>query len=242
MNQVNLSAELLKSASTIVILTGAGMSTESGMKDFRSKNGLGSVISHGYSPEEILSRSFFYKHPDLFYNYVKEHLNTSGISPNKGHFILAEWETRKTIHIITQNIDLLHQQAGSSKVLPLHGTLDITTCTHCASKKSLKKVFYEGYHCECGGIFKPDIVLYDEEVSNMHSALSLLKEADLLLVLGTSLRVYPAARIPEVYQTSRKPMIIVNKDETPYAHDYHVIEIHESIGSTLAKINKLLKF
>lgn len=240
MNQLLRAAELLQNSNQTLILTGAGMSTESGLKDFRSKDGLGSRLYEGYYPEELLSRRFFYENTELFYKYIKDKLNVTGFSPNKGHLILSKWEKIMNLKIITQNIDMLHQKAGSENVLEIHGTLATCTCTNCRSKKPLRDVLNEGYICTCNGLYKPDIVLYDEEVSLIHKAFKMAEEADLLLVLGTSLKVYPAASIPEIFNHRRKEMIIINRDETPYAHDYNVIEIHEGIGNTLERIDKLM--
>lgn len=241
MDKLESASNLLKEAKNIVILTGAGMSTESGLKDFRSSDGLSSRSYEGYYPEEILSKRFFYSNTDLFYRYLKEKLNVIGISPNKGHLILASWEEKKNITIITQNIDSLHQKAGSKNVLEIHGTLATCRCTQCKIEKKLKDVLNEGYHCDCGGVFKPDVVLYDEEVSKINEAFSIASKGDLLLVLGTSLKVYPAASIPEVYGINKKGAIIINRDETPYAYDFNVIEINGGIGSTLEKLDQLLK-
>lgn len=241
MDKIKQITEHMQKAENILILTGAGMSTESGLKDFRSKDGLGNSAYEGYYPEEILSRDFFFKETALFYQYLKEKLNITGISPNKGHHILAEWEKLKDITIITQNIDSLHQKAGSTKVVEIHGTLALCTCTSCKAAKSLKEVFKEGYQCSCGGTYKPEIVLYDEEVTQIGEAFRLAKEADLLIVLGTSLKVYPAASIPSIYGASQKGLVIINRDETPYAHDFRVIEINEGIGVTLEKIDRQLK-
>lgn len=240
MNQIIKAAELLKKSNKILVLTGAGMSTESGLKDFRSKDGLGSILYEGYYPEELLSRRFFYHNPALFYQYLKEKLNVTGFSPNKGHLTLAKWENTLNMTIITQNIDMLHQKAGSKNVLELHGTLATATCTNCGVKKPLREIFKDGYDCPCGGIYKPDIVLYDEEVTMIHRAFAMAEEADLLLVLGTSLKVYPAASIPEVFGLRNKSMIIINRDATPYEHHYNVTEIHDGIGATLERINKLI--
>jgi len=241
MDKMNQAVELIKAAKNIVILTGAGMSTESGLKDFRSKDGLGSSGYEGFYPEEILSRDFFQRDPALFYRFLKEKLNATGISPNKGHLILAEWEKEKDITIITQNIDSLHQKAGSTSVMEIHGTLSTCTCTLCREKKSMKEVMQTGYACSCSGLYKPDIVLYDEEVTLIGEAFKVAEGAELLMVLGTSLKVYPAASIPQIYGVSHKGAVIINRDETPYAHDYKVVEINEGIGATLEKINALLK-
>ncbi len=241
MDKLQKAAELIHGSKNLIILTGAGMSTESGLKDFRSKDGLASSTYENYYPEEILSRGFFQTEPALFYKYLKEKLNVSGFSPNRGHKILAEWENHRKVTIITQNIDSFHQKAGSTNVIEVHGTLAHCTCTSCHQEKTLNQVLREGYLCECGGIYKPNIVLYDEEVTEISRAFNIAREGDLLMVLGTSLKVYPAAGIPEIYGISHKEAIIINKDETPYAHHYHVLEIHEAIGSTLFKINGYLK-
>jgi|GEM_PF-320304 len=241
MNELLKAARLLKSAKDILILTGAGMSTESGLKDFRSKDGLAQHTYEGYYPEEILSRDFFYAHTPLFYQYLKEKLNVSGYSPNKGHRLLAAWEKTLPLKIITQNIDGFHQLSGSTKVLEIHGTLTTTTCTQCGIQKPLKQVLKEDPSCLCGGLFKPDIVLYDEEVKDIQKAFNQAREADLLLVLGTSLKVYPAASIPDVFDLKKNPAIIINKEETAYAHHYKVLEIHQGIGTSLEHINSHLK-
>ncbi|MBR0575601.1 NAD-dependent deacylase [Proteiniclasticum sp. BAD-10] len=241
MDRYEKSADLLHGAKRITVLTGAGMSTESGLKDFRSKSGLSSSLYEGYAPEEILSRSFFRRNTDLFYSYLREHLDVTGITPNIGHKILAQWQGRKPHHIITQNIDSLHQAAGSHDVLEIHGTLTTATCTGCKKQKSLREVLDRGYSCDCGGVYKPDIVLYDEEVSQIYEAFRLAEESDLLVVLGTSLKVYPAASIPEAYGIRKKPAIIINRDPSPYAFGYNVVEINESIGETLRRIDEILK-
>lgn len=240
MNELLKAAKLMKNAQNILILTGAGMSTESGLKDFRSKDGLAQKTYEGYYPEEILSSEFFYTHTSLFYQYLREKLNIYGYSPNKGHRLLAAWEKTLPLKIITQNIDGFHQLAGTKNVLELHGTLTTATCTHCNAKKPLKQVLKEGPSCLCGGLLKPDIVLYDEEVHGIQEAFIQAREADLLLILGTSLKVYPAANIPEVFDINKNPAIIINKEPSPYAHHYKVLEIHQGIGGSLEKLNDFL--
>lgn len=239
MERYEKAAALIQDAKNIVVLTGAGMSTESGLKDFRSKDGLGSRDYEGYYPEEILSRGFFFENPDLFYRFLREKLHVAGYAPNKGHRILAEWEEKGNLAIITQNIDGFHQRAGSKKVLEIHGTLATAHCTGCRRTAQLKDVLKEGYRCACGGLLKPDVVLYDEEVHRIQEALLLASQADLLLILGTSLRVYPAAALPDAYGIREKPAIIINRDETPYARHYRVLEINEGIGAVLEKIQRL---
>lgn len=241
MDKLQYAAELISASKNLIVLTGAGMSTESGLKDFRSKDGLASGTYEGYYPEEILSRGFFYHNTALFYQYLKEKLNVSGYSPNKGHQILAEWEKKREMTIITQNIDSFHQKAGSTHVIEVHGTLAECTCLKCRMEKPLSLVLKEGYTCPCGGIYKPNIVLYDEEVTEISRAFSVARAGDLLMVLGTSLKVYPAASIPEIYGINHKRGIIINRDETLYSHHYNVTEINDGIGASLQKIDSFLK-
>ena len=240
MSNLNEAATLIKKARKILVLTGAGMSTESGLKDFRSKDGLYSNRFRGNSPEAILSAGFFRRDTRTFYDYVGEKLDVTGIEPNKGHRILAAWEDTMDLSIITQNIDGLHQKAGSEKVLEIHGTLASTTCTGCGEKKGLRDVLDHGYEHSCGGVFKPDVVLYDEAVDKIEVAFEMAEKADLLIILGTSLYVYPVASIPEVYGISSKKAIIVNKDQTRYSMHANALEFNESISATLEKLDHLI--
>ncbi|ETA82634.1 NAD-dependent protein deacylase [Youngiibacter fragilis] len=240
MSNLNEAARLIKKAGKILVLTGAGMSTESGLKDFRSKDGLYSNHYRGHSPETILSAGFFRRDTRTFYDYVGEKLNVTGIEPNKGHRILASWEDTMDLSVITQNIDGLHQKAGSKRVLEIHGTLATTTCTRCGERRLLEEVLDDGYEHSCGGVFKPDVVLYDEAVDKIEEAFGMAEKADLLIILGTSLYVYPVASIPEVYGISTKKAIIVNRDQTRYSMHVNALEFNESISATLEKLDHLI--
>lgn len=236
MDKHRKAANLIRESKNILVLTGAGMSTESGVKDFRSSDGLNKSKYKGYETEEILSIRFFNKRPKIFYDYLEENLNVEGVVPNRGHNILASLEKDKNITIITQNVDELHQEAGSTDVVELHGNLRNTTCNRCFKNKKISQVFKEGYECECGGIYKPDVVLYGEDVPAMEDAVNATENADLLIVLGTSLMVYPAASIPRTFGVPFKPAIIINKEETILSGTENVIEFNSGIGKTLGKI------
>nr|WP_300003472.1 NAD-dependent protein deacylase [Tissierella sp.] len=236
MDKYKKAKSLIDKSKYIIILTGAGMSTESGVKDFRSSDGLSHTTYEGYYPETILSRTFFYDKPQMFYDYLKEYLNVEGILPNKGHKILAELEGEKNITIVTQNIDALHQKAGSTNVIELHGNMERGSCTRCSKVKSLSQIFKEGPSCECGGLYKTDVVLYEENVPDIGEAFVRADKADLLIVLGTSLQVYPAASIPAAFGAGMKPAIVINRDKTTLSGVENVLEFNRGIGETLEKI------
>lgn len=245
-SSINKCAEILNSAKNILVLTGAGMSTESGIPDFRSKNGLYSKKIKGFDPERVVSLRFFLERPDVFYDFFKEQFASFDVQPNRGHKILAQWEAKGLVrHIVTQNVDGLHQKAGSKNVLEVHGTTTTATCYNQQCRavydvKELLKMEGEFWKCACGkGLIKPDAVFFDEPVTKIHEAVMYAEEADALLILGTSLQVYPVANIPML--NKEKPMIIINYDPTPLDHLPNTIAIHAGIGETLEKINELLK-
>lgn len=226
-----------------LILTGAGMSTESGVPDFRSNTGLYSGEFQGLTPETILSLSFFNKNPRTFWDYISTHMNYSNAKPNIGHHIIAKWEKKKDITIITQNIEQLHTLAGSMNVIEVHGSLNTCTCQGCNKKYYLNDVITKesGYICSCGSLIKPDIVLYEESVDKMSIVYPFIGKSDLLIVLGTSLTVYPVALIPELFNREDKHIIIINKTPTPYNSETNCIEVHDSIGKTLEKIDSFME-
>ncbi len=237
-------ASIIGKSQKIMFLTGAGMSTESGIPDFRSGTGLYQGQFHGLKPETILSLSFFKQNPSVFWDYIAQYLNCDSAKPNIGHQIIAKWEETKNITVVTQNIDQLHSMAGSKNVIEVHGNIKSCTCIGCGKKYELNDVLSneEGYRCSCRSLIKPDIVLYEESVNKMSEVYPLLPSTDLLIVLGTSLTVYPVAMIPELYNRRAKYMIIINKTATPYYNENNIIEIHESIGDTLKKIDYLLNY
>ena len=211
--------ELIRDSNNIVFFGGAGVSTASGLPDFRSATGLYNKENNSnYSPEYMLSHDFFANHPDEFIKYVKENLMIEGVLPNDCHFALEKLEKMGKLQgIITQNIDGLHQKAGSKNVVELHGTLNDYYCVSCGEKYDLAYVnkFQDVPTCEkCGGIVRPDIVLYGEglDQNNISHAINLISHADVLIVGGTSLAVYPAAGLIDFYNGNK--LVLINKDDT----------------------------
>lgn len=226
-------------ASRILVMSGAGLSTEAGIPDFRSKNGLYSMDFHGHDPQTILSHSFYLNNTKLFYEYLRTKLNLTDIKPDDSYHLLAKLEEEGRVQgIITQNIDSLHLEAGSTNVIELHGTLKRWYCDQCGVKYEAKRMMEPDIspNCECGGIIRPDVVLFDESVPHIQDAWQAAEEADLLLVLGTSLLVYPAAHIPTIFLEKDLPVVIINRDPTPYALARGVTEINGEIGATLKQI------
>ncbi|WP_350257483.1 SIR2 family NAD-dependent protein deacylase [Scrofimicrobium sp. R131] len=219
--------DLIRDARQPVFFGGAGVSTESGLPDFRSAEARQQTRARfGVSPEQILSASFFAAHPETFYRYLHEFLLTPGVEPNRAHRVLAKWGTE----IVTQNIDGLHQAAGSDPVWELHGTLATSHCLDCGRSRPTGPI-----RCECGGLLKPDIVLYEEALpaAALRGAAAALAAADLILVAGTSLNVYPAAGlIPP-----GTPLAVVNLEPVPISAE---VVIHEPVGKVLAWVDDQL--
>lgn len=234
--------ELIEKSNKIMVLSGAGLSTEAGIPDFRSQGGLYSQEFHGYNPEVILSHSFYNNNTDLFWEYLRTKLNYTGIEPDNSYKLIAELEKEgKIATVVTQNIDSLHKLAGSKNLLEIHGTLGRFYCDSCGKKYPPKELM-DGtldYNCSvegCNGIIRPDVVLYDESVDLIIDAFLEAEKCDLLLVLGTSLRVYPVASIPDLFLRRGKGVIIINRDPTPLSMTRGVVEINAPIGKTLPKI------
>lgn len=232
--------EIIEGANNIVFFGGAGVSTESNIPDFRSANGLYSERTKDYiSPEDILSHSFFVNHTKEFYEFYKEKMVYKDAKPNDAHLALAELERiGKLKAIITQNIDGLHQKAGNEKVLELHGSIHRNYCMSCNKSFSLDLII--GYKdvpkCDiCGGIIKPDVVLYEEslDLDVLNKAISFIQHAEVLIVGGTSLTVYPAAGLIRYYKGSN--LILINKSVTQYDNRANLI-IYDKIGKTLKKV------
>ncbi len=221
----------------IVFFGGAGVSTESGLKDFRSEDGLYSQ-RYRYPPETMLSRTFFMAHPDEFYSFYRDKLLCPNVRPNAAHLKLAEMERAgKLAAVVTQNIDGLHQMAGSQNVLELHGSVHRNFCMKCRRSFDLTRIIESAGvpRCACGGIVKPDVVLYEEPLDGrvMEEAVRAISEADMLIVGGTSLAVYPAAGLIDYYSGSR--LVLINKSSTPYDRRAN-LRIEASIGRTLSQI------
>ena len=232
-------AQIIESSNNIVFFGGAGVSTECGLPDFRSKNGLyNKKNKYKYPPEKILSHSFFIKNPDIFYEYARENLFAEGILPNKGHKALADLESLgKVKAVITQNIDGLHQMAKSKNVLELHGSILNYYCMKCGKKYNIDYVKSSNGVplCECGGIIRPDVVLYEESLDEMVLAKSLeyIRNAEVLIVAGTSLRVYPAAGLIRYFKG--KKLVIINQDSTPYDNAADLV-INKPFAKTMMKV------
>ena len=229
--------EIIDKANNIVFFGGAGVSTESGIPDFRSKDGL-YHMKYKYPPEEILSHSFFMDNPEEFYKFYKDKMNSLNVEPNISHEFLAKLEKAGKLRaIITQNIDGLHTKAGSKNVLELHGTIYKNHCIKCNKEYSAEYVFNsEGVpYCECGGIIKPDVVLYEEALNDftVMQAINYIKQADVLIVAGTSLTVYPASGLIRYFRG--KHLVIINRDTTDYDNMAELV-IHEKLGDVFGKL------
>ncbi len=221
----------------IVFFGGAGVSTESGIPDFRSVDGLYSQ-KFDYPPETIISHSFYERKPEYFFRFYREKMLPLGFEPNITHKVLAKWEEEgKLSAVVTQNIDGLHQKAGSKRVYELHGSVLRNYCTRCGKFHSAEyiKESTQVPRCDCGGIVKPDVVLYEESLdqNTIENAVTAISRADLLIVAGTSLTVYPAAGLINYYRGNR--LVLINRDETPY-DGYANLVFHESLGKVFAKL------
>ena len=224
---------IISECNNIVFFGGAGVSTESGIPDFRSKDGLYNM-KYDYPPEEILSHTFFIEHTTEFYRFYKDKLNSLKYKPNITHYKLAELEKNgKLKAVITQNIDGLHQLAGSKNVIELHGTVLKNHCLKCHTFYGVEKIIESESvpRCEkCGGIIKPDVVLYEEGLNDndIKKALKYISTCDTLIIGGTSLTVYPAAGFVNYF--NGKNLIIINKDITNY-DKYADLVISDSLGN-----------
>ncbi len=227
---------LIEESENIVFFGGAGVSTESGVKDFRSADGIYSM-KFDYPPETMLSHSFFYSHTAEFFDFYRKMMLCDGILPNKAHKALVKLEeSGKLKAVITQNIDGLHQQAGSKLVYELHGSVLRNNCDRCGRFFGLDAVKCEGVpKCTCGGNIKPDVVLYEEPLNDatVMSAIDAISNADLLIVAGTSLTVYPAAGLLRYFRG--RNLVLINRDATPYDNQADLI-IREPVGETLGAV------
>lgn len=238
MTEIEKLKEMIASSGRIVFLGGAGVSTESGIPDFRSENGIFNAIrEYGYPPETLLSRSFFDRHTDVFFKYYRSLLMSGDAKPNRAHLALAELERQgKLTAVATQNIDGLHTDAGSKNVYELHGSIKRNYCMKCHKFYDDKFIAEcEGVpQCTCGGIIKPDVVLYEEglDYDTLNGAVTHIMRADMLIVGGTSLQVYPAAGLIDYYRGDK--LVLINKSKTPYDR-YADLVINDSIGKVLGE-------
>ncbi len=238
MNAIETLSNWVKESSQIVFFGGAGVSTESGIPDFRSADGLYNQ-KYRYPPEQIISHSFYLKHPDIFSEFYRTKMLFPDARPNIVHKRLAEWEKEgKLLAVVTQNIDGLHQMAGSRRVYELHGSVHRNTCQQCGAKYDLEAYLTLGDipKCPaCGGRVKPDVVLYEEglDMKTVEGAVNSIARADLLIVAGTSLSVYPAASFLDSYQGRR--LALINKTKTA-RDDIADLVIYEGLGEVFKQL------
>ena len=231
MRELEILKQWVSESKRIVFFGGAGVSTESGIPDFRSVDGLYSQ-KFEYPPEQIISHSFYLRDPAYFFRFYREKMLPLGFAPNITHQKLAQWENEgKLLAVVTQNIDGLHQKAGSRKVYELHGSVLRNYCVKCGKFHTAEfiKSSVDVPRCDCGGIVKPDVVFYEESLNDrvIMGAISSIQEADLFIVAGTSLTVYPAAALVNYYRGNR--MVLINRDATPY-DDQADLVFHKSLG------------
>lgn len=237
MEQIEKLRELINGSDNIVFFGGAGVSTESGIPDFRSVDGLYNQ-KYDYPPETILSHSFYRQKPEEFFRFYRDKMLCLDAKPNAAHLKLAEWEQEgKLKAVITQNIDGLHQAAGSKNVLELHGSVLRNYCEKCGKFYDVHKVVESrGVPlCECGGHIKPDVVLYEEglDQKTLQDAVYFISQADVLIIGGTSLAVYPAAGLIDYYQGNK--LILINKTPTPRDSAADLV-VNGSIGEIFASL------
>jgi len=242
MNQIQELSSLIKNSENTVFFGGAGVSTESGIPDFRSETGLYHARQvFGKEPEYLLSHTCFAREPELFYRYYKENLIAADAKPNAAHTALAKLEEKGKLQaVVTQNIDGLHQAAGSKNVFELHGSNWRQYCVKCGKKYDLPYILKQAGipKCDCGGTVRPDVVLYEEGLDSkvMEGALMAIAGAELLIVGGTSLAVYPAAGLIQYF--AGKSLVLINKSETPADKNARLV-IRDSIGEVLGEAAEL---
>ena len=236
-NKIELFKNIINTSKSIVFFGGAGVSTESGIPDFRSKDGLYNQ-KYKFPPEEILSHHFFLEHTADFYEFYRNKMNSLKYEPNITHIKLANLENIGILKgIITQNIDGLHQKAGSKNVLELHGSVLRNYCMKCHKFYDADYVFNSKSipYCECGGIIKPDVVLYEESLNStvLDNSISLISSCDTLIIGGTSLTVYPASGLIRYFRG--KNLILINRDVTPFDNLASLV-INDSLGNVFSNI------
>lgn len=239
MNDIDTLIKWIKESNSIVFFGGAGVSTESGLKDFRSKDGLYNE-KYDYPPEEILSHHFFLNNTLEFYKFYRDKLDTRNFKPNITHEVLALMEKKNKLDcVITQNIDGFHTDAGSKNVYELHGSIKRNYCMDCLKFYDASYIFNSNDipKCSCGGIIKPDVVLYEEglDEDTVSNSIKAIANCDLLIIGGTSLNVYPAAGFINYFRG--KHLVLINKDSTSYDSMCDLV-IHDSIGKVFEQIKK----
>ena len=241
MNEIEKLKKAIDECKKIVVFSGAGLSTNSGIPDFRSASGIyNQKINMNVRPEEIISHSFFMTYPEEFYKFYFDKMVYLDAKPNKAHLWFAELEKEgKVSSVVTQNIDNLHQLAGSKNVIEIHGTVMKNHCMKCHKYFDLKDILNIGIppRCECGGLIKPDVVLYEEGLNenDINNALEEISTCDMLIIVGTSLVVYPAAGFVRYYNGNK--LVLLNKSETQYDLKANLV-IHDDIKNVIEELMK----
>lgn len=242
MQKINELKRIIKESKSICVFTGAGISCPSGIPDFRSSDGLYNQKSNtAYTPEQIISHSFFVSHTDMFYEFYKEKMIYENAQPNIAHKYFADLEKQgKNVSVVTQNIDGLHQKAGSKSVFELHGSIYRNYCLKCGAFYGLEAVVSQNsvpVCSKCGGVIKPDVVLYEEPLDEktVNSALNAIENSDLMIVIGTSLTVYPAASYIRFFRGNN--LVLINKTKTTQ-NQIADLEIYDDVENV---INQLLE-
>lgn len=231
----------IQKARRVVFFGGAGVSTESGIPDFRSADGLYHQ-KYTVPPEVILSHTYFLAHPAEFYRFYRDKMNCLAAAPNPAHHTLAKWEKMgKVSAVVTQNIDGLHTKAGSRTVWELHGSIHRNYCMDCGKPYPAEAIFDSSEpvpHCACGGVIRPDVVLYEEGLSDetVEGAIDAIRDCDLLLVAGTSLTVYPAAGLLRFY--GGRQLVLINRDETPM-DALATLVMRDKVGEVLSAVDAM---
>lgn len=237
MNEIERLQQIFDDSNKIVFFTGAGVSTESGIPDFRSVDGLYNQ-KYDYPPEEILSHTFFRNKPTEFYRFYRDKILIEGAKPNPAHLKMAEFENKgKALGVVTQNIDGLHTAAGSKNVAELHGTVYKNHCVKCGKFYGIEDIMAKKGvpYCDCGGIIKPDVVLYEEALdeTTIYQAIDMISKADCLVITGTSLVVYPAASFVRYF--NGKYLVIINKSRTSMDSSAD-LAIYDAVGKVMSQI------
>lgn len=239
--QCSLLQSYIQKARRVVFFGGAGVSTESGIPDFRSADGLYHQ-KYTVPPEVILSHTYFLAHPAEFYRFYRDKMNCLAAAPNPAHHTLAKWEKiGKVSAVVTQNIDGLHTKAGSRTVWELHGSIHRNYCMDCGKPYPAEAIFDSSEpvpHCACGGVIRPDVVLYEEGLSDetVEGAIDAIRDCDLLLVAGTSLTVYPAAGLLRFY--GGRQLVLINRDETPM-DALATLVMRDKVGEVLSAVDAM---
>ena len=240
MNNIDKLKKMIDEVDNIVVITGAGVSTDSGLKDFRSSDGIYNIkLDYNKSPEYMLSNMCFYNETDLFYDFYKKYMIVDNIVPNNTHNYLKKLEdSGKLKCVITQNIDGLHKLAGNKNVYEIHGSIYRNYCIKCHKEYDLNYVKNSNGvpRCDCGGIIKPDVVLYGEMLpeEEYNNSIKYISKCDMLMVLGTSLTVFPASDLINYFRG--KYLVIINRDSTSYDNRADLV-IHDNLKDVFKRIN-----